>query len=180
MTKTPNMKQLLFLLTTIVYALASQAQGQVLSPTVLASAGSYVIAGGNSFSYTVGEMAAIQTYTAGTVTLTQGFQQPNDILIGILDIEKDANGSFSIYPVPATDRMWFGYEYDERGHIDVAMYDVTGRKLDFAWSEKYESGKVVHSLDCSAYAAGHYLLTAKFTTPGGQVKMLTKKFQIIN
>jgi hypothetical protein len=172
------MKKLFFLL--ITSALVYAAQAQVLTPSVLASTGAFAVAAGHSFSYTVGEMAAVETYTSSSVILTQGFQQPDDILNGLLDIEKDADGAFSIYPIPATGHLWFGYEYSERGHVDVAMYDMTGRQLDFTFSEGYETGKSVHSFDCSAYAAGNYMLSARFTTGGGHVKMLTKKFQIIN
>ena len=173
------MKKLLFLFYTIAFGIAAQAQ-VLLTPSVLASTGNYTTVGNYTFSTTVGEMAAIETYTSSTVILTQGFEQPNDIINGLLDIEKDANGSFSIYPVPATDHLWFGYEYDEHGHVDVSMYDMTGRKLNYTFAEDYESGKVVHSFDCAAYAAGNYLLTAKFVSAGGQIRTLSKKFQIIN
>ncbi len=172
------MKHLLLLFTLSAFTLAAQAQ--VLSPSVLATSGSYTTAGSYTFSTTVGEMAAIQTVTGGGITLTQGFQQPQDELIGILEAENDGSGSFGIYPVPATDHLWFGYEFTDRGSVEVSMHDVTGRDIGYTFSEAYSSGKSVHSLDCSAYASGQYMLTARFTTASGQVKVFTKKFQVIN
>lgn len=153
---------------------------QTLSPHVVASSGAYSSAGGYSLSYTVGEMAAIQTLSAGGTILTQGFQQPNDVTIGLLEINQEVNGTFVIYPVPAVSDLWFGYEFDERGEVEVTLHDITGRMLDFSLRENYTPGKVTHQFDCTPYATGHYVLTAKYTSQNGQVKAISKKFQIIN
>ncbi|MCW3127294.1 MAG: hypothetical protein JWO03_2952 [Bacteroidetes bacterium] len=153
---------------------------QSLSPQVLATAGAYSLVGNYSLSYTVGEMAAVQTLSAGGTILTQGFQQPNDITIGLLEINQEANGTFVVYPIPATDNLWFGYEFDDRGEVEVSLHDITGRLLGFSLRENYSPGKVVHSFDCTPYAAGNYVLTAKYTSHNGQVKTMSKKFQIIN
>ena len=154
-------------------------RAQTLSPQVISATGAYSAVGSYSISYTVGELAAVQTFTAGSTILTQGFQQPNDIVNGLLDIGA-VNGSFILYPIPATDELWFGYQFDERGRIEVELYDMTGRRLDFSYSESYDTGKVVHHFDCSMYASGNYVLSAKFTTGNGSTKTISKKFQIIN
>jgi hypothetical protein len=159
---------------------ASCMNAQSISRQVIASSGAYASAGGYSLSYTVGEMAAIQTLSAGSTILTQGFQQPNDITIGLLEIGQQANGTFVIYPVPAVDHLWFGYEFDERGEVEVTLHDITGRVLDFSLRENYTPGKVTHEFDCTPYASGHYVITAKYTSQNGQVKTISKKFQIIN
>ena len=160
--------------------LASKAQ--TLSPTVLSTTGNYSVVGNVSLSSTVGEMAAIQTFTSGNgaTILTQGFQQPNDHLIGLLEIEKGADGSFSVYPNPTSARLWFGYEFPQTGKIEVSLYNIIGQKLDFTLTETYESGKLLHNFDCSAYAAGDYVLSVKLTPTVGKDIILSKKFQIIN
>lgn len=155
-------------------------RAQSISQHVIASSGAYASAGGYSLSYTVGEMAATQTLSAGGTILTQGFQQPNDVTIGLLEINQEANGTFVIYPVPAIERLWFGYEFDERGEVEVTLHDITGRILDFSLRENYVPGKVTHEFDCTPYAAGNYVITAKYTSQSGQVKTISKKFQIIN
>jgi hypothetical protein len=172
------MKQLLFSVALGLSILSVKAQS--LSPQVIASSGAFSVAGGYSLSYTVGEMSAIQTYSAGGAILTQGFQQPNDIVSGLLDIQKDINGTFVLYPNPAIEQLWFGYEFDGQGSVEVSLYDVTGRQLDYSLIENYNSGKVTHSLNSSAYAAGQYMLSAKFTSESGQTKIITQKFQILN
>ncbi len=157
-------------------------RAQILSPQVISSTGAYSAVGSYSISYTVGEMSAVETFTGsgGAPILTQGFQQPNDLINGILDVQKDANGTFVVYPIPATDNLWFGYEYDEPGQVIIDLYDMTGRKLDYTLTENYSSGKVTHNFDCSIYASGNYLLVSRFTAQSGQTKLISKKFQVFN
>jgi hypothetical protein len=172
-----KMKKQILLIASVCCSLASQAQS--LSPQVVASAGNYVSSAAGSLSYTIGE-PVVTTVSGGSNILTQGFQQPNDIVSGLLDIEREAFGSFSLYPIPATDKLWFGYEFPEEGKVEIAMYDALGQKLEFTLSESYESGKIVHSFDCSNYAAGNYVLTATFITKDNNRKVLSKKFQLFN
>jgi hypothetical protein len=157
------------------------AHSQSLSPTVIASSGGYQSNGGVSLSYTVGELAAVQTFTnaANNVILTQGFQQPSDKVTGLLDIEKGPDGSFSVYPIPAQTMLWYGYEFNEPGKVEVSLYDMIGQKMDYSFSETYDSGKLIHNFDCSEYASGSYILSVKFTTSSGQEKILSKKVQLI-
>ncbi len=172
-------KHLLFTFALLFATLFTKAQ--TLSPTVIASAGNYSSQGSYSSSYTVGELAAVQTFTSSndSIILTQGFQQPNDMVLGLLDIEKGANGSFSVYPIPARTTVWFGYEFSGAGNINMSLYNMLGQKLEYTLNEGYESGKIVHSFDCSAYASGSYILTARFTSSSGQEVILSKKIQIV-
>jgi len=159
----------------------ASAHAQTLSPTVIASAGGYNSVGGTSLSYTVGELAAVQTFkdSSGRNILTQGFQQPNDIVNGLLVIEKGADGSFSVYPIPAQTTIWYGYEFTEPGKVQVSMFDIIGQKMNYNLDETYDSGKLIHSFDCSSYPSGNYILSVKFTAANGQEKVLSKKIQII-
>ena len=171
------MKKHLLFVFTVAFVISAHAQS--LSPTVIASGGNFSSVGGTSLSYTIGELAAIQTFSSASVILTQGFQQPNDVLNGLLDIEKGADGSFSVYPIPAQTTLWYGYEFNEAGKVEVSMFNILGQKMDYGFSETYGSGKLIHSFDCSAYASGNYILSVKFTTSSGQEKILSKKIQLI-
>ncbi len=168
------------LLAAFVFAGISAANAQTLSPTVIATAGSYSTgSNGYSLSSTVGE-PVITTLTQGSTILTQGFQQPNDVVNGLLDIEKEADGAFSVYPNPTSDKLWFGYEFNQTGKVEVSLYDIVGQKLDYTLSESYDNGKQIHSFDCSSYAAGNYVLSVKLTPSTGKEVILSKKFQVIN
>jgi hypothetical protein len=164
----------------LLIAAVTVSKAQTLSPTVISTGGNYSSQGGTSLSSTIGEMSAIQTLSSGNVILTQGFQQPNDIVNGLLDIEKEADGSFSVYPNPAQNKLWFGYEFTQTGKVEVSMFNIAGQKMNFTLSETYESGKLVHSFDCSAYAAGAYILSVKLSPQEGKEVILSKKFEIIN
>ena len=168
------------ILLVLFFAFVTISRAQILSPTVISTAGNYSVVGGTSLSSTIGEMAAVQTLSSGNVILTQGFQQPNDVVNGLLDIEKGEEGSFSVYPNPTQARLWFGYEFTQTGKVEVSLYNIVGQKLDYTLNESYESGKLVHSFDCSAYAAGNYVLSVKLTPSVGKEVILSKKFQIIN
>jgi hypothetical protein len=51
--------------------------------------------------------------------------------------------------------------------------------MNYDLEETYDSGKLIHSFDCSAYPSGNYILSVKFTASSGQEKVLSKKIQII-
>lgn len=167
-----------FYLFVIICFLSLSISAQILSPAVLSPAGTYGTGGGYTFSYTVGEMAAINTDSSVSNYFTQGFEQPYNIVNGLLDLEKDGLGSLSLYPVPAVNNLWYGYEFEESGHVNISVLDITGRDLGFNLNEDYANGKVIHELDCGALAAGNYLLSAKYIAKSGQSQVITRKFEI--
>ncbi len=152
---------------------------QSVSPQVVASGGNFISSSAGSISYTIGETVT-PTLTGGGNFITQGFQQPTDIVNGLLDIEKEAAGAFSVYPVPATDKLWYGYEFPDQGKVTVELYNMLGQKLDYSMTEAYSSGKVIHTFDCTAYAAGEYILSASFSSGSASPKILNKQFLIVH
>jgi hypothetical protein len=160
--------------------LATLLPAQTLAPMVIASAGGYDTTVGASLSYTVGELAAVQTFTNSSNILTQGFQQPSDILSGLLDIQKDAQGAFSVYPVPASATFWYGYEFYTSGRVEIHLLNILGQRLESMLAEEYDSGKKLHSFDCTAYAAGNYILMLEHTDAGGRVTTLSRKVTLIS
>lgn len=152
---------------------------QTVSPQVVATGGNFISSSAGSISYTIGETVT-PTLTGGSNIITQGFQQPTDIVNGLLDIDKEAAGSFSVYPIPATDKLWYGYEFPETGRVTIALHTLLGQAMEYTLTEAYASGKVVHSFDCTALAAGSYILSATFTDGNDAPKILSKQFLIIH
>jgi hypothetical protein len=172
------------LLTSVALILAfGWTEAQSLAPTVIASTGAYSVNGNYSLSYTVGEMTMVQTFTSsnGANILTQGFQQPNDSLItGLLNITPDEYGSFVIYPNPAVDQFWFGFQLPESGRITLTLYDAIGQKIADIYNGNYESGNTINSSNVSTLAAGVYMVTMTFiSSKDGQTHLNTKKLQVI-
>src|SRR5882757_1716137 len=116
------MRKLLLILATAAAPFIMNAQ--MLTPTVIASTGGFSSSGTNSLSYTVGEMTMVQTFSANGNILTQGFQQPNDNVTGLIDLTQDEFGSFVVYPNPAVDNMWFGFQLPEAGKVQITLYDA--------------------------------------------------------
>ena len=173
------MRNILLLLALITAPYILNAQ--MLTPTVIASTGGFSSNANGSLSYTVGEMTMVQTFSASGNILTQGFQQPNDNITGLLDLTQDAFGSFVIYPNPAVDNMWFGLQLPEEGKVQITLYNGIGQKISDVFNTHYDSGKMVEQLNVSMYAAGVYMLTMNFVSDNdGKIHSSTKKFQVIN
>lgn len=168
---------------TLLFVVAAPAWmfAQSLTPTVISSTGGFSSNANGSLSYTVGEMTMVQTFTAGGNILTQGFQQPNDNLVGILDMTEDEFGSFAVYPNPAVDNLWFGFQFPEAGQIAVAVYDVLGQKVADVYNGSYTTGKTTEGTQVVDYAAGSYYLSLTFTgNKDNRTRVITKPFQVIN
>jgi hypothetical protein len=156
-------------------------KAQMLTPTVIASAGAFSSNANGSLSYTVGEMTMVQTFTANGNILTQGFQQPTDKVTGLIDFTQDAFGSFVVYPNPAVDNLWFGLQLPESGKVSIELFDVLGQKVAQVYNSNYNNGKIVEQTPVSSFAAGFYILTMTFTSDkDGKVHVTSKKFQVIN
>lgn len=173
------MKKTFLLLTISIACFAVKAQS--LTPTVISSTGGYATSPNGSLSYTVGEMTMVQTFSAGNTILTQGFQQPNDNITGLLDVTRDAFGSFVLYPNPAVDNLWYGFTFPESGKINVSVYNDLGQKISDVLATNYTTGKSVEQLTVSNYAAGTYFLSVNFVSDKtGKTHVVSKQFQVIN
>lgn len=157
------------------------AAAQSLSPQVISSTGGFSNNGANgSLSYTVGEMTMVQTFSAGGNILTQGFQQPNDFTVGLLDVTKDEFGSFVVYPNPAVDNLSYGFSFPESGRVEIAVYNEVGQRMADVYNANYENGKTVEVLNVTNYAAGLYFMSVNFVGTNGKAYSISKKFQVIN
>ena len=175
------MKKLYFVLAIAVSSLGLSAQS--LSPQVIASTGGYTYnsTNGTSLSYTVGEMTMVQTFSANGNILTQGFQQPtNDTITGLIDITQDDFGSFVVYPNPAVDNTWLGFQMPEPGRVTIALYDMLGQTVSDVYAGNYENGKITGQANVSTLSAAMYFMTLTFVSAqNGKTHVTTKKLQVI-
>ena len=77
------MKKILFCL--VIFFIPFVISAQSVSPEVISSSGDYFEGVNGSLSWTLGEIAT-ETYTAGNIILTQGFQQPITVAISGIDL----------------------------------------------------------------------------------------------
>ncbi|MFN8251814.1 MAG: T9SS type A sorting domain-containing protein [Ferruginibacter sp.] len=122
---------------------------------MVASAGRDTLIGKTIWAYTVGEIA-VDTYTAGNTTFTQGFHQPDGFsftpyLPGITDL--------AIYPNPARAgaTLRFYLKVDKPQPLNISIYDGNGKLYQSLSIESY-AGQTYHSLNPQVMAAGVYQL----------------------
>ena len=164
----------------VVFVTAMSVNAQMLTPTVIASAGAFSSNANGSLSYTVGEMTMVQTFSANNNILTQGFQQPNDITTGLIDLTQDEFGSFVVYPNPAIDNANFGFQLPEAGKVSITLFNTLGQKVSDVFYTNYENGKIVQPFSVSNFASGSYFLTLTFTSAkDGKSHISTKMFEVV-
>lgn len=115
--------------------------------------------GGNSsinVSYTVGE-TMVETLSGGGITLTQGFQQPSAIMVGI-NGPKGPEWSVKQFPNPTDSWFTLQLEGDYTGSIQVRIVDISGRLVHQSTLEKGPT-MVQQQFNMQPFAAGQYFLT---------------------
>jgi hypothetical protein len=172
------MKTYYFLIAALVLSLAIHAQ--TLSPSVLAATGGFSSNANGSMSYTVGEMTMVQTFSSAGNILTQGFQQPNDMPEGLLNIAESGNGDLALYPNPAVDKVWYAFEFTASGTVTFVLTNILGQRIAEVNHINYDGGKISQTAWVSALASGTYFLTATFVDrTSGTSSQITKKFEVI-
>ena len=117
---------------------------QQLAPSVLASSGSHGQAGNYSLDWTLGE-ATVSTSRSGDFILTQGFHQP-ELLVIIGSIDVDLDVEVRAFPNPvlsginiSTEETGLGYSViDEKGQrcMGVKPLSAGGQFIDLTLAPK--------------------------------------------
>ena len=153
---------------------------QSFSQTVISTAGGFSFNSNFSWSSTVGEMSMVQTFSSANNILTQGFQQPNTAITGMLDIPTNDIGSFVVYPNPAVSEAWIGFQLNGPGKVTVILYNDLGQKIASVYHSDYAGGKIVEPVSFSSLASGPYFLSMIYTCDkDGKDYNISKQIQII-
>jgi hypothetical protein len=126
---------------------------QELSPQVIASSGDSYEANGIILSWTLGEPVT-ETFSAGNVTLTQGFHQ-GDITVTSTRTDEFTEMNINVYPNPAGEFVNIDVEGKPNEILTVELFSLSGEKVlirkDFR-TEKYQQ------LQLKDLPAGTYIL----------------------
>ncbi len=162
-------KFLVFGLATLSFGFAAQAQS--LERQVIGSAGGYEEEAGYSLSFTVGE-PVVETAIAGTLVLTQGFQQPDDVSVGVNDVVK-FNMDYIIFPNPTMDELTVQLSADKVVEVTISLYDLLGQKLELMDRKVLVDGVTTSKYNLASLAAANYfvVLTDKDGKQLGQFKV---------
>lgn len=125
---------------------------QILSPTVITTAGDEYSNQFTKMSVTIGEPVT-ETVTNNGTTLTQGFQQGDYYVVNVE--ENKINGIITnVYPNPVTNKM--NVEISGINEIVILnLVDANGKNL---LTDKYENQNSTHIIDFSKYSTGTYYL----------------------
>lgn len=100
---------------------------QQLSPSVVSTSGGFYSTASGMLSFTVGEMAAIETYSTPSAIVTQGFQQDWDFTIDIVEHPR-YDFVFYFYPNPSDGRFNLITEGDVHVRVEIRIYDILGQE----------------------------------------------------
>lgn len=125
-----------------------------LSPIVISSGGDYFESTNMSISWTLGELA-VTTLQSDNMILTQGFQQPFNIGVGIR--QNEMNWTISVYPNPVEDELMIRFDIPLPGNYLIEIQDVTGRVICQQVHKQVRPGETV-ILNTSRFLHGIYFL----------------------
>ena len=125
---------------------------QILSPTVITTAGDEYSNSYAKMSVTIGEPVT-ETVTNNGTTLTQGFQQG---VYYVVNVEENIISGINtnIYPNPVTNIMNIEIT-GVKENVLLTLVDANGKYL---LNENYESNELIHTIDFSKYSTGSYFI----------------------
>ena len=147
-------KQLTLLFFAICFSTSIFGQVQ-LTPTVISSGGGFGENDNLSISWTLGEVA-VNTLTGDQMILTQGFQQPFAVAVGLE--QEEANRGISVYPNPVGDELQIQFDIEKRKGVILEIQDVSGRVITRVQNEQVNSGDIIY-LNTSSFKPGVYVLS---------------------
>jgi hypothetical protein len=137
---------------------------QTSAPDVIASGGDFFDTGTFSNSFTIGEMAEVETYSTTGFILTQGFQQPADFASGIAD-PQNAAPLFGVYPNPSNGIFFVEYALEDPAEVVVEIFDGLGQRVSTITSS-HDPGTQQQQIDLTSFSSGIYSVRLTIQSQG--------------
>jgi hypothetical protein len=146
------------------------SNSQSLTPYVITTAGKYVVNGGASLSYTIGE-PIVQTLYSSKNILTQGFQQPIDTLAlwqdssqaAINDIYSETPFSVEVYPNPFSNYVNLKVNGISNDNFTIELLNELGQECMLPVIIDFIAGANIYRINTGDLAMGIYILRIKST-----------------
>lgn len=104
-----------------------QIHAQSVGPTVIACAGGFSTSVGASLSATAGE-AVVFTGSSVSVILTQGFQQPDETVVGV-EGEYNTAGKTVVFPNPNNGTFTLITSNNMKREATIKVYSILGQQV---------------------------------------------------
>lgn len=160
-----------------VVLMVKSLNAQMLTPTVISSGGAFYSNASAMLSTTIGELTMIETFSSSANFLTQGFQQPEILTVG-LEESPASNNAVLIFPNPATDVFTLSANFKEGGTIEIIVYNALGQETLRSPSIISTGGVINIPVDSKKLAAGIYLVKTVFVSSAHQKFTHTLKLTI--
>ncbi len=146
-----------YILIIIMMASILSVDAQILTPSVISTAGSVHNKSGKTISYTIGQL--ITPSFKNKKILTQGFQQANPIIVNIRKKENNNNNNnikVSVFPNPTYNFINIRIKDAKDEKYIIQIYDIFGRLLIDKIIEYKTNNKF--NIDIQNLNAGQYMI----------------------
>ena len=143
-----------FMLIFIGIFLMNSARSQTASPELICSGGESFENSTYQLDWSIGEIA-IETYTQGSYTLTQGFHQ-NTYTVTEINRLPFSDINIKVYPNPASDFITIENSEDLQKELSTELSDIQGK---IYLNDKFSETK--KQINLEAFSPGIYFLNIK-------------------
>jgi hypothetical protein len=147
-------KTFLFLL---LFTGAVTAAAQSLSPTVLSSNGGSGSAGGNTLSWTMGEVLT-ETYSGDSVILNQGFQQGDFTITTAVNELEGLGVDVNLYPNPVQHMLTVEFTEFVDQSVQLKLMSLAGKVI---MTRTFENPSARTRLNLNSVSPGTYMLEVR-------------------
>lgn len=152
------MKKIIFILTIIIYSNISFAQIST-ERQVFGTTGNLTNTGAIIASSNVGE-TVISTFSQSTLIVTQGFEQPDTMMIIGINSLDDSIVNISAYPNPITNQVILAFSLNQEMEIGIDIYNELGQQmrnhLQLNIQDNYSQ-----EINFADFALGNYIIIVK-------------------
>ncbi len=111
-----------------------------------------------NISYTIGQ-PIIETIALGDYILTQGFQQPDDVVITDLKEIEPEKQSFQLFPQPANNQLTINSAEPILNKLTIDFYSLTGVRLKT--KKAFPNAQRQISLHLNDLKSGFYMISIR-------------------
>jgi hypothetical protein len=126
---------------------------------VIGSTGNLTNSGSVKASSNIGE-AIISTFSNTSLVLTQGFEQPDTMLITSTVMEDGFKMEITAYPNPARNQVILAFQLDQPLDIGIDIYNETGQQMLNQLKTTVQN-KDKKELDFTGFYPGNYFIVIK-------------------
>ena len=146
----------------MLFLLLCTTSSVLMAQSTLNAAGGETTIGGNTYEFSIGEMALVSTLSTASVIVTQGLLQPTPqwpTNTKDLIISKDV---LKVYPNPASAIVNLQPQFSTGGTMQILLLNANGKTM-LRKDYRLAAGREKQQIDISQYAQGNYILNVNFS-----------------